>query len=238
MTALKTARTPHLLQNAMERVITNTVSNAVSAALGASALANTGLRLAGRAVRRAGRRVSRTRAYPAFTMTRHTSPFSVSLTAGSYTAATTVNLSAVQVSDLIAMYDMYKINWVEFRLIPNYDPAQSGVTNNTDVWVAAACDPTGQVTAPTWAQITAFEGHRVAPLLAGREFRFRFKPRAINALQAGNYAINNNDWLILSSSGAAVAHQSLIWNIVSNSASNVTSFSFTFAINFSVRQSK
>ncbi len=167
-----------------------------------------------------------------------TSSFGVAtLVAGEASGYVDPTLNQVQTSDLIGMFDMYRIRQVRFRLIPAADPGQSGVVNNGDAWVAVACDPIGQYTAPTWTQVTAFENSKVLPLLTGKELTYVFRPKAINALSAGNLAVNQSDWLILNASGAAIPHQRLYYDIKSSIGSSTASYTFVLEFDIEVRQS-
>jgi hypothetical protein len=197
--------------------------------------AYTGGTLANRAIRRIGRSVRRTRDPGATTLTRWSNPFSLSLVAGAYSTALNPNLSYVQTSDLIAAYDQYKINFIDVWFVPRVDPGNSGTVNNSNVWLSLACDPTGQTTAPTWAQVTAFNNAAVTNLVAGKLYRYRFQPRATNTLAGGNYAVNNNDWLILSTLGSAVSHPSLLMNLFATNASSTQAIDYCLCFNFSVR---
>jgi hypothetical protein len=194
----------------------------------------------GRQVARASKRRSnprRTRSNQSITMTRVTAPASFALTAGESSGSSDITLSSVQTSDLIAMYDQFKINWVDFEVIPRFDPAQSGVTNNTNLFIAAACDPIGQLTTPTFVQVTAFANAKVGVLMAGKNFRYRFRPKPVNALAAGNVAVNQSDWLFLSTPGIAVAHLRLLYDAKSGLTTDTNSYDYVFHINFSVKGS-
>jgi hypothetical protein len=220
--------------------IEQTLLNAAAAVRTAGGAAYTGAVLANRGVRRLGRSVRRTRDSAQMVLTRSAQPVTVSLVAGAYSGIVSPTLGLVQTSDLIAMYDQYKIIGVKVTMIPLYDPGQSGITNNTDIWVSMSCDPTAQVTAPTWLQVTAFENARSGPLVAGKPFTYTFRPRAINTLAAGSFAVNNSDWLILSgpAAGTSVPHERLLINLTSNLAANVTSFTYKLDITFAVKTAK
>ena len=133
------------------------------------------------------------------------------------------------------MYDQFKINWCKFRLIPRYDPGQSGVTLNAQPWIITACDPTQQVTTPTFAQVAAFDNSKCGPLLAGKEFDYTFSPKVINTLAAGNAAVNQSDWLILSPAGLAATHGSMLYDIKTLLTTSVREYDYVIEINFSVR---
>jgi hypothetical protein len=185
-----------------------------------------------RSARRWGRSARRTRERTD-TMTRTTTPTSIALVAGEAAGSVDVSLGLVQTTDIIGMYDRYRINWVEIEIIPLYDPAQSGVTNNSEAFVAFANDPSGQLISPTWAQVASFANCKTACLVAGKSLKYRFRPKAINALAAGNYAINQNDWLLLNASGSGVAHYRLLMNIKTTLATNTNAYEYVLRINFS-----
>lgn len=188
-----------------------------------------------RALRRIGRTVKRTRSSGTQTIVRTVPPNGFSLVAGEAALSLAPVLSWVQTTDLTGMYDQYKLDSIRIRLIPRFDPAQSGVTNNTCVWVAMASDPTGQVTAPTFSQTVAFQNAKVGPLVAGKEFVYTFRPRPINALAAGSFAVNETDWLILSAGGINVAHNNLLINVKSMNTSAVTSYDYILEYHIRVR---
>lgn len=213
----------------------NIISNAASAAYAAGSAVNTGARLAYRGAKRVGRSVRRTRRSRTTTFTRTVAPGYWTLTAGVFSGSLDVALSGVQTSDLIAMYDQYKINYVDLHIMPRFDPAQSGVTNNAQCFGAFACDPTGQVTTPTWIQVTAFANAKVAPLVAGRSVRYRFRPRVINTLSGGNYSVNTSDWLVCSAAGVALPHLRLLANITSTLTTDTNGFDYVLSINFTVK---
>lgn len=161
----------------------------------------------------------------------------VSLLAGSYSGHFDFSLASVQWADIVAMYDQYKIDKVEFHLIPVYDPGQSGIANNTDVVVYAACEPSGELTTPTPLQVGAFSNCKVQPLLAGKEFIYTFKPKALNNLTGGNFALSN-DWLICSNQGVTVPHKRLLLHIASNNLSSTQAYQFYSKIYFSTKNVK
>lgn len=210
-------------------------SQTMAAAAAAAQAAISGSRRGWRAVNRR-KDSKRVRRQPVLTMVRTSAPFTATMIAGEASGQFAPTLSAVQTTDLIGMYDEYRINWMEFVLIPRYDPGQSGVTNNADAFIAACCDVTGQLSSPTFTQVTAFDNAKVSPLQAGKSFTYRFKPKAINALAAGSYAINSTDWLILSTAGAAVAHNQLGFNIKTPLATSVLPYDYVIRVCFSVKQ--
>jgi len=215
----------------LERAIANAVSTAISAANGTIT--------AGKRVSRAIRRPSlpRRNSAPMRTFTRYSVPSTLTLVAGEAAGTFDFSLNQILTSDLIGMFDQYRLNWVEIELIPRFDPAQSGVTNNTDVWVTSACDPTGQITGtPSFQVVSSFENSKVAALVAGKSFRYRMSPKATNALAAGNFAVNQSDWLILSSTGTAVSHLRWLYNIRTPLTTSTQSYDFVIKYNFSVKQ--
>jgi len=148
-----------------------------------------------------------------------------------------IGLGLVQIADVQAMYDMYKVDRVTLHLQPRYDPGQSGVTNNTNVWVIAACDPTNQLVPPTWAQIGAFDGAKLGSLGSGKTFSYSFSPKATNALASGNVAAAT-DWIYLSAAGYNIAHHNLMLGIQSGNTSDVLQFDYVWEITFSVKTTK
>lgn len=222
----------------IEQAIASTLSRSLGAASALGQSAYTGAVLGSRAIRRRLARQGRLRGARPLTLHRTTAPAAVNLVAGQGTLTLSPALNLLNTLDLAGMYDQYKINWMEIRLIPGYDQGQSGVTNNADVWVIAACDPTGSLSAPSWNQLAAYENHKVAPLVAGREFRYRFRPKATNAIAAGNLAVNNTDWLFLTSPGVGVAHHQLGVSILSANPNSVLTYTYVIDVNFSVKQAR
>jgi hypothetical protein len=227
-----------ILTMTIEQAIASTIARSVGAASALGRGAYTGAVLGSRAVCRRLAGPGRRRSARPLTLSRTTAPGAVTLVAGQGVLTSSPALNLVTTTDLAAMYDQYKINWMEIRLIPGYDPGQSGVTNNADVWVIAACDPTGSLSAPSWGQLAEFDNHKVAPLVAGREFRYRFRPKCVNALAAGNVAVNASDWLFLTSAGVGVAHNQLGLVVLSASPSSTLTYTYVIEINFSVKEAR
>lgn len=193
---------------------------------------------AGRAARRVGRNARRTGSSPQLTLTRTTAPFSITLVAGEASGLNDATLNAVQTSDLIAMYDQYKINYVDAYFMIRADPGNSGVVNSTNLWITTACDPVGNYTAPTWTQVSSFQNSQTGTLQSDRVYRYRYSPRAVNSLAAGSFAVNTSDWIFLNSTGVTVPHQRLYWDIKSTNTSNTGVVECSLAYNFSVKQAK
>jgi hypothetical protein len=167
-----------------------------------------------------GRKTGFTGKSRTITITRSTAPSNVALVAGDYSGYLDITLSSVQTSDLVLMWDQFKILSVTAHVTPVVDPGNSGVTNNSNIIAYLACDPQGKYTAPTTTQIGAFENRKIQTLVAGRELRFTYQPRAVNALATGSFA-STTDWIFCNASGIAVPHQRLLINYQATNAADV-----------------
>jgi hypothetical protein len=143
--------------------------------------------------------------------------------AGALSTSVDFNIGLGQTTDLTGQWDQYRVNWVEFIFTPEFDPGQSGVTNNAVITVYTACDPAAHYASPTAAQIGAFTNHKVTSLVSTKVGRYRFKPKAVNTLAGGNFA-NTTDWLQCTTAGVAVAHQRLLIAATTQVAADVLSF--------------
>jgi hypothetical protein len=157
------------------------------------------------------------------TIVRSTAQGVFTLVTGALSSFVDFNLGLGFTTDLVGQWDQYRVNWVEFIFTPEYDPGQSGVTNNAVITVYTANDPAGHYTAPNASQIGAFTNHKVTSLVATKVGRYRFKPKPVNTLAGGNFA-NSNDWLQCTASGVAVAHQRLLIAATTQVAADVLSF--------------
>lgn len=179
-------------------------------------------------------RTPRTGQAKSLVITRSSIPYLYSLTAGALNTVVDPALSYIQYSDLTGVYDRFKILSVEALITPNYDPGQSGVTNNSIIALYLACDPGQHYTTPTVLQTGAFDNHKVFQLVAGKTYRYRFTPKAANALAAGNLA-STEDWLFSSASGAGVGHSRLCISAVSQNASDVLGFTIVYRMKVAFR---
>jgi hypothetical protein len=213
----------------MEKAITALASLAMA---GGKA-AYTGSRLAVTAARRRGSRRPTNRRRRSTVINRFSSQGTFSLVAGAYSGFVDPTLSLVQTTDLIAMYDAYRVNWVEIELSPGYDPAQSGVTNNSILNVWMACDEAAHYTAPTILQTGAFENAKHKVMVAGSTFKYRFYPKPVNVLAAGNYGVEEG-FLTLSAGSIGATHQRLYINVITAAASTIP-VEYTLKFNVTLR---
>lgn len=180
----------------------------------------------------------RTRGIGAITLVRETQPNGFSLTAGSFAGSLDPILSSVQTSDLVGMYDQYKINWVEVVFVPRFAPENSGIVNNTNLWITTACDPASQLSAPTWTQVTSYDGHSCGIMNGSKPFVYRCRPKPVNAMAAGNFGLNDESWIALSAGGIGVAHPRIYYNVRSNDASCVVPVDYMIRLSITVKQAR
>jgi hypothetical protein len=217
-------------------MIESTLGRAVDAAVAGATVGASLARQVNRLNSRAKQGVPRTLNPKASTrnFTRTTAISTVTLVAGTYSGFVDFRLNMVQVADIYAMYDVYRINSVTLHLVPAYDPGQSGITNNANTFVYAANEPSGQLTTPTALQIGAFDNRKVSPLIAGREFVYTFAPKASNTVAAGSYAVQTG-WLYCDAAGGAIPHQRLLLFVTAPVAASVFPLMYYFTVNFSCR---
>lgn len=215
----------------VEQELGNLAAAAVYGANAVSSVAKQGARLTRRALQGKPRSYdSKTRQV---TYTRFTSPSATSLTAGLLSTNLDFTLNQVQTSDLVVMYDTYRINYVRLHFCATVHPGNGGITHNTQVVSYVACEPSAQLTTPTPVQVAAFANAKVA-LVGERTFSYTFKPKATNQLAAGAYGVQTG-WLYCDAAGVAVPHHRLLWALVSSDASSVEEFTYWFEVNFTVR---
>lgn len=135
-------------------------------------------------------------------------------------------LSDVQTSDITAAYRLYRIAKVVVHLIPRVDAANSGVTNNYQLYVSAACDPEGTTAPSATTAITAYDNSYQKWVSSGDRFRYTFYPKVVNSVDlsgvstaAGSYS--SNPWLQLNSTGITIPHRQLVVGINAAAATTV-----------------
>ncbi len=125
------------------------------------------------------------------------------------------------------------------HLVPRVDPANSGVVNNYQALVAAACDPENTTTPTSIIGITAYDNSYQKFLNAADKFTYTFYPKVTNSIDisgvataAGSYAMN--PWIRLDSTGVTVPHLSLKlgFNV---GASTTVAFDYYYDIHFDTR---
>jgi hypothetical protein len=216
-------------------MIESTITRAVNAAMaGATFGYNTGAR-ATRAARRAFGRRGRTRSAATTLVVREKAPAALTMVAGEISNTFSIFLNSVEFADLQAAYDCYKIEWAEAVFQLQDDPGD-GVVAGKNAWIVCGNDTTGQTTTPTFTQVSAFENHKTGTLSSGKTFTYRFAPKALNALATGNFAVNQSDWLVLSTAGAAVSHNSLLVNIKTTDTASVQKVDYIIRLGIRVKQ--
>ncbi len=177
--------------------------------------------LSNRAIRRAAATKRNASSKSTLTLTRNTALTLYTLTAGSLSSKSDNSLSQFPFTDLLSVYDQYKINWLEIVLFATYDQGQSGVTNNGNIVVGLANDPGGHITAPTLQDISQYGNSLIEPLVAGKVIKYRWTPKPVNNLAAGAYAASN-DWLSTATGGDTVPHFRLLYCFQSTVAAATT----------------
>jgi len=179
-----------------------------------------------RAYRRKPMRLVR-RVQPAITTVVRTSPFIAvnyfGIGATTVFAAYNPALSAVFNTDLQAAWDLFRIRKVQVIVTPLFDPGNSGIVNNDQLAMYAACDPSTNVSVISIPQIGAYQNHKARVLVAGKEFVYTFYPKAVNSVfdgtttqPAGSYGMN--PWLQCNATGVTIPHQSLQLGCQTNKA--------------------
>lgn len=145
----------------------------------------------------------------------------------------------VQTSDLTSAYRLYRIRKVVLHLVPRIDDANSGLVNNYQAYVAAACDPEDTTAATSIGQITAYDNSYQKWITSGDRFTYTFYPKVVNAVgnagataYVGSYG--SNPWLQLNATGTQIPHQALKIGINLGSSSTVT-FDAFFEYHFDVK---
>lgn len=148
-------------------------------------------------------------------------------------------LSTVQTSDLTPVYRLYRIRKVVLHLVPRVDNANSGLANNFQGMVAAACDPESTAVPAAITAITAYDNSYQKHIVSGDRFKYTFYPKVTNSVDiggtataAGSYAMN--PWLRLDATGITVPHLSLKLGVQVTSSTTV-SFDAFYEFHFDVK---
>lgn len=162
-----------------------------------------------------------------------------------YSAATTggtaitCKLSDVVTSDLQAAYTLYRLRKVVVHLMPRIDAGNSGLTNNFQFMVAAACDPEDTTNPGGVTAVTIYDNSYQKLLTSTDRFKYTFYPKAVNAVGnagatafVGSYAMN--PWLQLSATGVAIPHNCLKLGF-NTGASTTLSFDYYLEYHFDVK---
>lgn len=149
-------------------------------------------------------------------------------------------LSFVPNSDLLASYRLYRIRKCVFTCIPRVDTSNSGVANNFQAQITAACNPEGPVAAPTSiTDMTIYDNWHSKHVVSGDRFVYTYYPKVTNTVQgpsatvaSGSYS--GNPWLKLDTTGITVPHQQLL--VLFQTGANTTiTFDGYLTIYFDVR---
>lgn len=158
--------------------------------------------------------------------------------------ATTHNFSLndVKTDDLVAAYRLFRLRKVVVYVTPRLDPANSGLVNNFQARISAACDPEGvalgTLTGPTI--ISAYDNSRDSFVTSGKTFKYTFYPKCVNtvdnagtATAAGSYAMN--PWLQLNATGIQIPHRQLLLGYSMSGVTTGLAFSRYFEYHFDVK---
>lgn len=165
--------------------------------------------------------------------------FTVGLSASSTVfQSSNITLSNVQVSDLTPIYRLFRIRKVVLHLVPRVDPGNSGLVNNFQCMIAAACDPESTAAPTNITQVTAYDNSYQKLLTAGEKFTYTFYPKVTNTIDvsgaataAGSYA--TNPWVRLDATGITVPHLSIKLGI--QSAVTTMNFDYYYDLHFDTR---
>lgn len=154
-------------------------------------------------------------------------------------SSTPILLSNCKTSDIIATYRYYRIRKCVLHLVPRIDPANSGLANNFQAFVAAACDPEDTAAPTAITDVTAYDNSFQKWVTSGDRFTYTFYPKVINtvdnngvATAAGGYGLN--PWLACSAAGVSIRHQSLKIGVKLAAASTVN-FDLVTEVHFDVK---
>lgn len=161
-----------------------------------------------------------------------TSPiFSTSIAVGAATSFPTYQPTlgsatiGVYTADLTSAYRLYRIRKVVLHVIPRIDEANSGLANNYQTYVAAACDPEDTTAASSLIQVTAYDNSYQKWITGSDRLTYTFYPKAVNVVWDGTAASSTgsygmNPWLQLNATGLAIPHRCL--KLAFNTGANAT----------------
>lgn len=144
--------------------------------------------------------------------------FSIAGAATNVCGTQIIKLSDVFTSDILAMYDQYRVVKAVATFSPLVDPGNNGVSGNFVADCFLANEPTGQDATATNAQdLSRYANYKTMPIVSGRYMTYTFYPKALNTISGSAGSVNQgsygfgNPWIALSSAGVQVPHYNLYY---------------------------
>lgn len=152
--------------------------------------------------------------------------------------STSITLNQVQTSDLTGIYRLFRLRKAVVHIVPRVDPANSGLANNYQCIIAAACDPETTAAPANFQAVTAYDNSYQKFVTSGDRFKYTFYPKVTNtvdnggATAAGSYAMN--PWLRLDATGIQIPHLALKLCFQTSAATTIN-FDVFYDLHFDVR---
>lgn len=147
-------------------------------------------------------------------------------------------LGQVNTTDIVAAYRLFRLVKIRLHLVPRVDPGNSGLVNNCQAMIAAACDPEGASAPTSISQVTSYDNSYQKLVTAADRFTYTFYPKVVNVVDnagatsaASSYA--TNPWLLLSTAGLVIPHRQLLLYIQQGNAVALSYdhyFEYTFQV--------
>lgn len=178
---------------------------------------------------------------------RTSAPIVVSTASGVGGFRSNVTLSQVFLTDILPVFDVYRMKRVTIEVIPRWDTGANYVSTsggaigpNDTIWAVAACDPANEsIAAPTLDVVSKFGNYKCQPIVSGGNFKYSFYPKVSNSVQGASASVNSgsygkfNPWLKMDADGVLVPHSNIIFGLqTAFAASLVTSYTYTLTIEF------
>lgn len=152
-------------------------------------------------------------------------------------AANAITMAAVKTSDLITSYRAYRLVKAVVKIVPRYDPGNSGVTLQYQTQISAGCDTENATTPTSVLDVTALDNSYSKFLTDGQVFQYTFYPKVVNAVglsgaaaYVGSYG--TNPWINLDSTGITIPHNCLKLAACSGAAAGVSGIIFDQYIDY------
>lgn len=147
-------------------------------------------------------------------------------------------LGQVFTNDIVAAYRLFRLVKIKLHLVPRVDPGNSGLVNNCQAFIAAACDPEGSTAPTSISQVTSYDNSYQKLVTASDRFTYTFYPKVVNVVDnagtssaASSYS--TNPWLLLSTAGLVIPHRQLLLYIQQGNAVALSYdhyFEYTFQV--------
>jgi hypothetical protein len=189
------------------------------------------------------RNIPRVKSDNAYLKIKRTAPIAsaIALSAGFSNGFLDVTLNQFDTTDLVGIYDVYRIKSVTAEFLPVVDFGNSGIVDNQQMHVYAANDTVGTSGAPaTTGVVTRFANYKYGSITSGSKFLYTFYPKATNTVDNAGTAVGvgsygTNPWIALTTAGINIPHHRLLY-FAAIETSSTQKFRITFTVTLEVKR--